>query len=183
MLFLVTQSCLSDWLYYPMDCSPPGSSVHGDSPSKNIGVSCHALPYGIFPTQELNSGLLHCRGILYHLGHQGSRKVLRRWQIVVQLLSYVRLFVTPCAVACQVPLSIGFPRQEYWSGLPFPPPEDLPEPGIKSLSPASAGGFFTTEPPGKPWQIDRNLEFQMPPCLPHQHVYGLFTDLICGDFE
>ena len=56
----------------PMDCSPPGSSVHGDSPDKNTEVDSQALLQGIFPTQELNSGLLHCRQILYHLGHQGS---------------------------------------------------------------------------------------------------------------
>ena len=43
-----------------------------------------------------------------------------------------------------------FPRQAYWSGLPFPPTEDLPDPGIKSESPALAGGFLTTEPPSKP---------------------------------
>ena len=48
-----------------MDCSPPGSSVHGDSPGKNTGVGCHALLQGIFPTQESNQGLLHCRQILY----------------------------------------------------------------------------------------------------------------------
>ena len=47
-------------------------------------------------------------------------------------------------------MSMGFPRQEYWSGLPFPSPGDLPDPGIKPMSPALAGGFFTTEPPGKP---------------------------------
>ena len=52
-------------------------------------------------------------------------------------------------VACQVPLSLGFSRQEYWSGLPFPSPGDLPDPGIKPLSPALAGRFFTIEPPGK----------------------------------
>ena len=45
---------------------------------------------------------------------------------------------------------MGFPRQEYWSGLPFPPPGDLPHPGTESTSPALAGRFFTTEPPGKP---------------------------------
>ena len=45
---------------------------------------------------------------------------------------------------------MGFSRQEYWSGLPFPSPEDLPNPGIKLMSPALAGGFFTTESPGKP---------------------------------
>ena len=58
--------------------------------------------------------------------------------------------VTPWTVAHQAPLSIGFPRQEYWSGLAFPPPGDLPDPGVKPVSPALAGRFFTTEPPGKP---------------------------------
>ena len=56
-------------------------------------------------------------------------------------------------VARLAPLSTGFPRQEYWSGLPFPSPGDLPDPGIERASPASpalAGRFFTTEPPGKP---------------------------------
>ena len=46
---------------------------------------------------------------------------------------------------------MGFPRQEYWSGLPFPPPGDLSDPGIEPASPTLAGGFFTTEPPGKPY--------------------------------
>ena len=50
------------------------------------------------------------------------------------MLSCVQLFVTPWTVACQAPLSMGFSRQEYWSGLPFPPPRDLPDPGIKPLS-------------------------------------------------
>ena len=61
--------------------------------------------------------------------------------------SRVWLFATPWTVACQAPLSIGFSRQEYWSGLPYPPPGDLPDPGIKSMSltsPALAAGFFTT---------------------------------------
>ena len=55
----------------PMDCSPPGSSVHGDSLGKNTGVGCHALLQGILLTQELNPGLPHIRQILYHLSHQG----------------------------------------------------------------------------------------------------------------
>ena len=50
----------------------------------------------------------------------------------------------------QVPLFMGFPSQEYWSGLPFPPPRDLPDPGFKPTSSALAGRFFTAEPPGKP---------------------------------
>ena len=60
------------------------------------------------------------------------------------------LFVTPWTVACQAPLSMRFSRQVYWSGLPFPPPEDLSNPGIKPTSPALAGGFFSTAPPEKP---------------------------------
>ena len=56
----------------PMDCSLPGSSVHGDSPGKNTGVDCHALLQGIFPTQGSNPGLPHCSRILYQLINQGS---------------------------------------------------------------------------------------------------------------
>ena len=66
-----------------------------------------------------------------------------------QLLSLVQLLVTPWTAAHQVPLSRGFPRQEYWSGLPFPSPGDLPNPGIKPKSLALADRFFTTELPGK----------------------------------
>ena len=60
----------------PMNCSQPGSSVHGDFPGKNTGVCCHALLQGIFPTQGSNLGLPHCRQILYHLSHQGSPRIL-----------------------------------------------------------------------------------------------------------
>ena len=56
--------------------------------------------------------------------------------------------MTPWTVAGQAPLSMRFARHEYWSGLPFPLPGDLPDPGIKTAYPASAGRFFTTEPPG-----------------------------------
>ena len=58
----------------PMDCSPLGSSVHGSSLGKNTGVGCHALFQGIFPTQGSNTGLPHCRWVLYQLSHQGSPK-------------------------------------------------------------------------------------------------------------
>ena len=67
------------------------------------------------------------------------------------MLSCVQLFCNCMdCVACQVPLSMGFPRQQYWSGMPFPSLGDLPDPGIEPMSSALAGGFFTTEPPGKP---------------------------------
>ena len=74
LLCLVTQPCPT--LCDSMDCSPPGSSVHGDSPDKNTGVGSHALLQGIFPTQGSNPGLPHCRQILYHLSHQGSPWIL-----------------------------------------------------------------------------------------------------------
>ena len=73
--------------------------------------------------------------------------------LCAQLLSRFRLFATPWTVAHQVPLSMGFSRQEDWSELPFPPLGYLPDPGIDLVSPAFpalAGGFFTTEPPGTP---------------------------------
>ena len=58
--------------------------------------------------------------------------------------------MTPWAVAHQAPLSKGFPRQEYWSGLLFIPPGDLPDSGLEPASPLSVDGLFTTEPPAKP---------------------------------
>ena len=70
--------------------------------------------------------------------------------IAVWSLSRVQFFAAPWTVAHQAPLSMGFPRQEYWSGLPFPSPGDLPNPGIEPWSPSLAGRFLTTEPPGSP---------------------------------
>ena len=66
--------------------------------------------------------------------------------------------VTPWTVAHQAPVPMWFPRQEYWSGLPFAPPGYLPEPGVKPVSPALAGEFFTTEPPGKPNELHAYLQ-------------------------
>ena len=171
-----------------MDCSLPGSSVHRDSPGKNIGVGCHFLLQGVFQSQGSNPGLPHCRQILYHLSHQGSPRILkwvdypfsrktsqaRNWTWVsciaggcftswatrehevkwseVKSLSSVQLFVTWWTIACQALPSMGFSRQEYWSGLPFPSPGDLPDPGIKPRFPALEADALTSEPPGKPHQ-------------------------------
>ena len=69
---------------------------------------------------------------------------------VLSCLSRVQLFLTPWTVAHQAPLSMGFSRQEYWKGLPFPSPGDLPDPGIEPaalMPPASADGLFTSAPP------------------------------------
>ena len=82
----------------------------------------------------------------------------------------VQLFATLWTVACLAPLSMGFPRQEYWSGLLFPPPADLPHPGIELLtlvSPALAGRFFTTVLPGKP-QLGRIGLSKMPTLTFHR---------------
>ena len=58
-------------------------------------------------------------------------------------------FATPWAIACQASLSMGFPRQEYWTGMPFPSPGDLPDPGIEAGSPVLQGDSLPSEPPGK----------------------------------
>ena len=74
-------------------------------------------------------------------------------KVKVKSLSHVRLFATPWTIAHQVPLTMGFSRQEYWSGLPFPTPGDLLDPGFKPTSlssPALTCRLFTTAPPGKP---------------------------------
>ena len=71
-------------------------------------------------------------------------------KVKVKSLSPVRLFVTPWTVAYQALPSMGFSRQEYWSGLPFPSPGDLPDPGIKPGSLAFQADALTSEPPGKP---------------------------------
>ena len=79
-VYVYAESVMSDsaapWTVAPL--SMPGSSVHGDSSGKNTGVDCHALLWGILPTQELNPGLLHCKLILYHLSQQGNPYIYLR---------------------------------------------------------------------------------------------------------
>ena len=121
VLCLVTQSCLT--LCGPMDCSPPSSSVHGNFPGGRTTDFWVLLP---------------CQSL---------------WQAALCLFSHKVIsdsFATPWTVAHQGPLSIGFPRQEYWGGWPFPPPEDLPNSGFQPTSLALASRFFPTEPSGKP---------------------------------
>ena len=83
-----------------------------------------------------------------------------------QSLSRIQLFATPWTVAQQTLLSVGFPRQEYWSGLPFPPPGYLSYPEIKLASPVLAGRFFTTEPPGKALLYNTDILF----CNDHSKI-------------
>ena len=77
-------------------------------------------------------------------------KILRKKEKTVKSLSHVRLFATPWTVAYQASLSMGFSRQEYWSGLPFPSPGYLPDPGVEPRSPTLEADALTSEPPGKP---------------------------------
>ena len=86
-------------------------------------------------------------------------------------LSHVQLFVTPWTVARQATLSMGFSRQEYWSGLPFPSPEDLPNPGIEPRSPALQADALSSEPPGKPFYFSR-LQFSSVQSLSHVWLFA-----------
>ena len=110
-LCLVTQSCLP--LCDPMDSSPPSSSAHGDSLSKNTGLGCHALLQGIFPTQGSNPGLQHWRWILYRLSHQESSEFYNLLWPLPQL--WQRCFTIK--VTCR-----HFQRDEFqWPTLQGPP--------------------------------------------------------------
>ena len=109
-----------------MDPSVLGCSRH-KCLEKWVAIS---FSKGVFQTQGSNPGLLHCRQILYHLSHQRSPKV--GGVLVAQ--SCLTLCVTR-PVIHQVPLFMGFFRQEYWSGSPFPSQGDLPDPGVEPGSP------------------------------------------------
>ena len=102
-------------------------------------------------------------------------------KVKVKSLSHVQLFATLWTVAHQAPLSMGFTRQEYWSGVPFPSPGDLPDPGIEPWPPALQADALPCEPPGKPtgWHGSD----QIPPFLflPHETFYSWSNeDLRCG---
>ena len=82
--------------------------------------------------------------------------------VYVSVLSNIRLLANPQTVGHQAPLSMGFSKQEYWSGLPFPPSGDLPNPGIKLMSlvsPALAGRFFTTSATWEPIRLINDLGY------------------------
>ena len=132
------------WLLWPYGLYPAQLLCTWDSPDKNTGVGCHFLLQGIFPTQGLNLGLLPCRQIPYGLSYEGSPIM---HGCMLSGFSHVWLFVMLQTVAGQAPLSRGLSRQEYWSGLPCPPPKDLPNLGTEAeslMSPTLVGGFFTT---------------------------------------
>ena len=91
-------------------------------------------------SQEMNPIILHITNI--------QRRKYESLSMKVKSLSHVRLFATPWTVAYQASPSLGFSREEYWSGLPFPSPGDLPDPGIEPGPPALEADALTSEPPG-----------------------------------
>ena len=141
----------------PQRWQPTNLFCPWDSPGKNTGVGCHALLQGIFPTQGSNPRLLcflHWQVGSLPLSHLGSLSAVPAAAAAAESLQSCLTFAALRTVAHQAPLSMGFSRQEYWSGLPCPPPGDLPDPGIEPaslMSPALADGFFTTS---APWEDD-----------------------------
>ena len=137
-IYIRARSLSHVWLCDPVDWSLPGSSGHG--------TLCSLLFNGYRS---------------FSLGRwKGSRD--RWWWCLHSNVCSMYMLAQSCPTLCdhmdvapRAPLSMGFPGQEYWSGLPFPPPGDLPHPGIEPVSLTSstlAGIFFITEPPGKPTQ-------------------------------
>ena len=86
--------------------------------------------------------------------------------------------VTPWAVVCQAPLSMGFSRQEYWSGLLFPSPGDLPNPGIEPASPALPGGSFTAEPPGSRGPFCWNTSQELISLIVNLHAFVFWLGVL-----
>ena len=181
MKVLITQSCLT--LFNPTDCSLPSSSVHGilqarvlewvpfTSPGNHpnpriepgspalltdsllseqpgelcVIYTCHSIKKIKKKWSNFSQHLLTTSGVSNSNIH---RKKERKWSC-----SVVSDSVTPWTVAQQGPLSMGFSRQEYCSGLPFPSPGDLPNPGIEPRSPTLQADTLPSEPPGKPKRL------------------------------
>ena len=125
----------------PMDCSPPGSSVHGILQARILEWAAISSSRGSPPPRDQTCiSFFSCIASRF-LTSQSLGKP--RFSVVIYFIhgglglvtKSCPTLVTPWTVACQAPLSMGFSRQEYWSGLPFPSPGDLPDPGIEPRSP------------------------------------------------
>ena len=141
----VSRSVVPDSLQ-PHGLQPTRLLCPGDFPGKDAGLGCRFLFQGIFSTQASDPGLLHFRESLYRLSYKGSPNPSKsehyctwRWGFYRGLCVCMRPChwcmsdsVIPQTVVHQAPLSKGFTKQEYWSGLPFPTPGDLPTQGSNS---------------------------------------------------
>ena len=136
---LVTQSC--PILCDPMDCGLPDSSVHGILQTRILeGV---AIPFSRGSSQPRGCTHVSCTAGRFFT-------VLATRESESEITQSCPTLCDPWTVAYQAPPSMGFFRQEYWSGLPFPSPGDAPNPGIKPGFPALEADALTSEPPGKP---------------------------------
>ena len=144
-----------------MVCSLPGSSVHGILQARIL--EWVAISFSRGSSQWSNPGHLHCRKILYHLSHQtlsfstwilvympARKEYYRNYVSLLRCFSRVWLFAPLWTATCQVSQSMGFSRQEYWSGLPFPSPGHLPAPRIEPRSFALLADSLPSKPIGKP---------------------------------
>ena len=149
---VVSSSYLRLLLFLPASLTPACASLQVDSlpteppvKPKNTEVCSLSFLQGIFLTQELNQGLLHCRQILYQLSYREAH--------------IVKVLVTQSCPALCNPMDCsplgssvrGILHQEYWNGLPFPSPEDLPKPEIEPGSTALQPDSLPSEPQGKLW--------------------------------
>ena len=134
-------------LWDPMGYSLPGSSVHGIFQARILEwVAIFSSKGSSWPKDPTHVSCVSCIADWFFTTEPPKAGV--KWK-KVKSLRHVRFFVTPWTVTCQAPLSMGFSKQEYWSGLPFPPPGDLPNPGIEPGSPALQADALPSEPPGK----------------------------------
>ena len=141
-----------------MDCSPPGSSVHGNSPGKNPAVGCHALLQGIVPTHGLNPGLLHCRWILYRLSHLLGSQSPQPFHLAIDFPDFSQSSLTPTPSLRYCPLPISHysqgpePRYRWFQGR-FPATPWL-----------AAGLSLAVGPVGWPGGLDFWVTFTMQSC-------------------
>ena len=129
--------------------------------------------------QSLGLGRSTGEGNGYRLQYSDLENSMDRKKVKVKSLSHVSLFATLWTAAHQAPLSMGFSRQEYWSGLPFPSPGDLPNPGIKPRSPALQADTLTSEPPGKPSWTEEPGILQFTESQRVGHDWATFTSFLC----
>ena len=142
-------SVVSDSLWPHGLCSPPGSSVHGNLQARILEWVAISFSRGSSRPRD-QTHVSRIAGRCFNLW--ATREALWTWvNVKVKSLRRVRLFATPWTIAHQASPSMGISRQEYWSGLPFPSPGDLPDPGIKPRSPALQADTLTSE---LPWVVD-----------------------------
>ena len=134
----------------PAEIYPPASPCCSRTPS----VTCSLIPCicscssGFF-LSAWSKYCSECSPNPIEAGIIGLAHSFSLWKLTCYSLSHVWLFVTPWTVTCQALLSMGFSRQEYWCGLPFPSPGDLPNPGVEPRSPTLQADSLPSEPPGK----------------------------------